>query len=299
MAGASVVVAAGSLPIGAPVNAYGELARAAARAECRSWSTRVALPSRQLCAAPLALIKPNLAELPDITDVADPREAARRLSLDSGVSVAVTLGAEGMVLAVGGEVWHGSVPCAARQPDRRRRRSVGRLRSRDPGRALPGRRSCAMRLRCPGRRCWRRTPARSILRTTRSCSSGRREAREAPAMTAARTGDLCRGSPGRRGLQRDHPRARRGHPRRRRAGRSAGRAPGQRERDPLPRRRLPRCSRACAQLAATRGDRGAAPRPRHRPRAARPRGRGARGQLGDVRRSAAALRRERRADDRS
>ncbi len=78
-------------------------------AECRSWSTRAALPSRQHCAARPSLIKPNLAELPDITDVADPREAARRLSLDSGVAVAVTLGAEGIVLAVGGEVWHGSV----------------------------------------------------------------------------------------------------------------------------------------------------------------------------------------------
>ena len=61
-----------------------------------------------LRAAP-SLIKPNLAELPDITDVADPREAARRLSLDSGVAVAVTVGAEGIVLAVGGDVWHGSV----------------------------------------------------------------------------------------------------------------------------------------------------------------------------------------------
>ena len=56
-----------------------------------------------------SLIKPNLAELPDVTDVADPREAARRLSLDSGAAIAVTLGREGIVLAVGGEVWHGSV----------------------------------------------------------------------------------------------------------------------------------------------------------------------------------------------
>src|SRR6478736_5496002 len=81
MAGASVVVAAGSLPIGAPVDAYGELARAAAR---RGVPILVDTSGPALAAAVRgtpALIKPNLAELPDITDITDPREAARRLSL--------------------------------------------------------------------------------------------------------------------------------------------------------------------------------------------------------------------------
>jgi tagatose 6-phosphate kinase len=54
-------------------------------------------------------VKPNLAELSDLTDVADPREAARELSLASGAAVAVTLGAGGIVLAAEGEVWHGSL----------------------------------------------------------------------------------------------------------------------------------------------------------------------------------------------
>ena len=54
-------------------------------------------------------MKPNLAELPDVTDVADPFAAARRLSLESGAAVAVTRGAAGMVLAVGDDAWHGSL----------------------------------------------------------------------------------------------------------------------------------------------------------------------------------------------
>ena len=61
-----------------------------------------------LAASP-TLVKPNLDELPDVTDVADPFAAARRLSLESGAAVAVTRGAAGMVLAVGDEAWHGSL----------------------------------------------------------------------------------------------------------------------------------------------------------------------------------------------
>ncbi len=109
MAQASVVVAAGSLPSGAPVDAYGQLARAAAR-----YGVPILVDtSGPALAAALAgvpsLIKPNLAELPDLTEVGDPLEAARRLSVDHGVAVAVTLGAEGMLLAVAGEAWRGSM----------------------------------------------------------------------------------------------------------------------------------------------------------------------------------------------
>ena len=109
MGQASVVVAAGSLPSGAPVDAYGQLARAAARCGVPI----VVDTSGPALAAALAgspsLVKPNLAELPDVTQVADPLEAARRLSVEHGVAVALTLGAQGMVLAVSGEVWRGSM----------------------------------------------------------------------------------------------------------------------------------------------------------------------------------------------
>jgi tagatose 6-phosphate kinase len=109
MAQASVVVAAGSLPSGAPVDAYGQLARAAAR-----YSVPIVVDtSGPALTAALAgspsLVKPNLAELPDVSEVADPLEAARRLSIEHGVAVAVTLGAGGMVLAVAGEAWRGSM----------------------------------------------------------------------------------------------------------------------------------------------------------------------------------------------
>ena len=106
---ASVVVAAGSLPAGAPLDAYGELVRAGARCGVPV----VVDTSGPALAAALrgspSLIKPNLAELPDITDVTDPMEAAQRLSVDSDTAVAVTLGADGIVLAADGELWHGSV----------------------------------------------------------------------------------------------------------------------------------------------------------------------------------------------
>jgi 1-phosphofructokinase family hexose kinase len=108
MAGASVVVAAGSLPSGAPVDAYAQLVRCA-----RSHGVPVAVDTSgpALAAALIEspdLVKPNLAELPDVSDDTDHHEAARRLSESSGAAVAVTLGAEGMVLAVDGELWHGS-----------------------------------------------------------------------------------------------------------------------------------------------------------------------------------------------
>ncbi len=109
MGSASVVVAAGSLPSGAPVDAFGQLARAAAS---RGLPIVVDTSGPALAAALTAsptLVKPNLDELPDVTDVADPFAAARRLSLESGAAVAVTRGAAGMVLAVGDEAWHGSL----------------------------------------------------------------------------------------------------------------------------------------------------------------------------------------------
>lgn len=109
MAHASLVVAAGSLPSGAPVDAYGQLARAAAG---HGVPILVDTSGPALAAAlghSPSLVKPNLAELLDVTDVIDPLEAASRLSTEKEVAVLVTLGAEGMVLAVAGETWRGSL----------------------------------------------------------------------------------------------------------------------------------------------------------------------------------------------
>jgi tagatose 6-phosphate kinase len=108
LASVSVVVLAGSLPTGAPVDAFAQLTGLAARHGLPVVVDTSGPALAAAVAASPALVKPNLAELPDVSDVADPREAARRLSLESGSVVAVTLGARGMVLAVDGEVWHGS-----------------------------------------------------------------------------------------------------------------------------------------------------------------------------------------------
>jgi tagatose 6-phosphate kinase len=109
MDASSVVVASGSLPQGSPVDAYGRLAVAAADAGVPILvDTSGPALAAALSGSP-RLVKPNLAELPDLTDVTDPREAARELSRSSGAAVAVTLGAEGIVLAADGEVWHSSL----------------------------------------------------------------------------------------------------------------------------------------------------------------------------------------------
>jgi tagatose 6-phosphate kinase len=91
------------------VEAYGQLAAAAAQAGVPIVVDTSGPALAAALAGSPALVKPNLAELPDVTRVTDPREAARELSLSSGAAVAVTLGAEGIVLAVDGEVMHGSL----------------------------------------------------------------------------------------------------------------------------------------------------------------------------------------------
>jgi tagatose 6-phosphate kinase len=105
---ASVVVAAGSLPEGAPVDAFGEIVGVAARHDAPVVvDTSGAALVTALAHAP-ALVKPNLAELREITHAPEPRDAVRRLAQDSGAAVAVTLGADGIVLAAAGETWHAS-----------------------------------------------------------------------------------------------------------------------------------------------------------------------------------------------
>jgi tagatose 6-phosphate kinase len=114
VATASVVVVAGSLPTGAPVDAFGQLVRLAASHGVPAVVDTSGPPLAAALTASPTLVKPNLDELPAVSDVADPREAARQLSLESGAAVAVTLGSDGMVLAFDGEVWHGSAAAVLR-----------------------------------------------------------------------------------------------------------------------------------------------------------------------------------------
>ena len=112
----------GRCPTGAPVDAYARArAGAAARTACRSWSTRAARRSRPRCAARPPLIKPNLAELPDVTDVADPREApagCRSTRARRSPSPSAPRGSCSRSAARSGTARATRV--AARQPDRRR-----------------------------------------------------------------------------------------------------------------------------------------------------------------------------------
>jgi tagatose 6-phosphate kinase len=110
MEDAAVVVASGSLPGDAPRDAFAQLAGEAAR---RGLPVVVDTSGPALLAALGArptLVKPNLDELREVTGDADPRAGAARLAQESGSAVAVSAGAEGIVLAVGAEVWHASLP---------------------------------------------------------------------------------------------------------------------------------------------------------------------------------------------
>lgn len=110
MAAATVVVASGSLPEGAPGDAFAVLAR---EASGRGLPVVVDTSGAALLAAleeRPTLVKPNLDELRAVTGDDDPRTGAARLARESGAAVAVSAGAEGIVLAAGNEIWHASLP---------------------------------------------------------------------------------------------------------------------------------------------------------------------------------------------
>lgn len=106
---ASIVVVAGSIPTGAPDDAVGRLIRICRRAHVPVVVDTSGPALLSALAESPTLVKPNLAELSAATDVTDPRAAARILSVSSGSAVAITLGADGIVLAADGQVWHGSI----------------------------------------------------------------------------------------------------------------------------------------------------------------------------------------------
>jgi tagatose 6-phosphate kinase len=114
MSSASVVVGSGSLPSGAPVDAYARLARAAASHGLPMVVDTSGPALVSALAASPALVKPNLSELREIGHDDDPVEAARRLAGTSGTAVVVSLGAAGMVLATADHAWRASLPAGLR-----------------------------------------------------------------------------------------------------------------------------------------------------------------------------------------
>jgi tagatose 6-phosphate kinase len=110
MDGASVVVACGSLPSGAPAGAFAELSRAAAS---RGLPIVVDTSGPALLAClegSPTLVKPNHVELNEVVDAADPIQAAQELARSSGSAVVVSMGAAGMVLAAGEDTWRATLP---------------------------------------------------------------------------------------------------------------------------------------------------------------------------------------------
>jgi tagatose 6-phosphate kinase len=110
MAGATVVVAGGSLPEGAPASAFAELSRAAGRHGIPIVVDTSGPALRATFEGAPTLVKPNHLELTDVIEVTDPMRAAQQLSRSSGSAVVVSLGAAGMVLAAGEESWRACLP---------------------------------------------------------------------------------------------------------------------------------------------------------------------------------------------
>lgn len=106
---AEVVVVSGSLPHGAPHDGYAVLVQAA---RARGATVVVDTSGPALASAVRAhpeLIKPNHLELPAIGYGADELTAASRLAAE-GTDVAVSRGADGMLVCTGGGAWEARPP---------------------------------------------------------------------------------------------------------------------------------------------------------------------------------------------
>ena len=106
--GAAVIVASGSLPLGAPDTAFSDLAVLGAShgvpvvVDTSGPSLMAALASSP------TLVKPNREELAVLSGGADPVPAVQRIARSTGVAVAASLGGEGMVLAADDQLWQAS-----------------------------------------------------------------------------------------------------------------------------------------------------------------------------------------------
>jgi 1-phosphofructokinase family hexose kinase len=105
-----VVVASGSLPPGIPTDAYAAVTRLAHEAGALAVvDTSAAALLAALPAAP-DLVKPNRAELAEVTGEADPVSGAIRLLEQGAREVVVSAGAEGLVdVTAADEVWRAAL----------------------------------------------------------------------------------------------------------------------------------------------------------------------------------------------
>jgi tagatose 6-phosphate kinase len=119
LTGAAAVALCGSLPPGAPADAYATLARAARERGIPVLLDTSGEALRHGLAAGPDVVKPNATELAEATGLADPAEAALRLAGAAAgrpvtTAVAASLGAEGLLLVEPGGTWRARCPRALR-----------------------------------------------------------------------------------------------------------------------------------------------------------------------------------------
>lgn len=118
---AKVVVLAGSLPPGLPLDAYGQLVASAHSVGCETILDAAGAPFVAALAAGPVLVKPNRDELYEVTggggptkggstDLADVIDRADRLRSIGAGGVVVSLGQDGVVALTDGGAWHATLP---------------------------------------------------------------------------------------------------------------------------------------------------------------------------------------------
>jgi tagatose 6-phosphate kinase len=116
LSGSDVLVISGSLPRGVPDDGVAALVE---RGRHRGVPVVVDTHGPALLAALAAgptVVKPNLQELADVTGAADPVRAARDLAHEYGVTVVVSLGERGVVLASASGCWDAHSPTVTGNP---------------------------------------------------------------------------------------------------------------------------------------------------------------------------------------
>ncbi|MQY13064.1 Tagatose-6-phosphate kinase [Streptomyces sp. RB5] len=110
LSGAAAVALCGSLPPGLPVGAYADLIRRARAAGIPVLLDTSGEPLRRGIAARPDLVKPNAAELAQLTGSTEPVRAARDARRRGAGAVVASLGAEGMLAVTPDGAWRAAVP---------------------------------------------------------------------------------------------------------------------------------------------------------------------------------------------
>lgn len=121
LAGASIVVLSGSLPPGAPMDAYGQLTRMSHTLGARVVLDAAGVALEEGLAAAPEIVTPNRSELASISgsscaSLVEVFRACRLLEARGARAVVATLGADGAVATRGTEAWRARHPVRAGNP---------------------------------------------------------------------------------------------------------------------------------------------------------------------------------------